>query len=81
MTEAQRYAAMGMEELRATLLKARDDMQDVEDTFYFRMIHTNTHLADDFILDHEEELEEHRARVALLEDIIRQREQQRAKSS
>ncbi len=61
---------MGREELEAALLKARDVLHDVEETFEFMCANTNDHIADAMINHFDEELAESRAEVAGLEKLI-----------
>ncbi|MCK4910689.1 MAG: hypothetical protein KAR83_03555 [Thermodesulfovibrionales bacterium] len=61
---------MGREELEALLLKARDVLYDVEETFEFTCANTNDHIADAMINQFDEELAEGRAEVARLEELL-----------
>ena len=61
---------MGREELEEALLKARDNLYDVEETFEFTCAHTNAHLGDLMIEQFDEELAEGRAEVARLEKLL-----------
>ena len=61
------------EGLKAELQLARERLQDVEETFNFTLANTNTHLADSMVLEFEQELYEHRNKVARLESLLRER--------
>ena len=63
---------MGREEVEAALLKAREVLHDVEETFEFTCAHTNAHLADVMIEQFDEELSESRAEVARLEKLLKE---------
>lgn len=61
---------MSRGEIEAALLKARDVLHDVEETFEFTCANTNAHLADVMIEQFDEELIESRAEVARLEKLL-----------
>ena len=64
------YETLDRAALEAELRRVRDQLEDVEETFNFRLTHTNAHLPDDFVFDHEHEMEELREKVRLLEVLL-----------
>lgn len=54
---------MSREELDAEILRVKDALGDLEETFYFMHIHTNDHLPDAIVHEQEEEIYEYRARL------------------
>lgn len=65
------FEKMGREDLQKELDLARERLKDVEETFYFTLANTNTHLADAMVLEFEQDLYDHRDIVARLEELLR----------
>ena len=68
---------MPIEELRKVLQKAREILDDIEETFEFTCANTNAHLADSMIEEFDVELQENRAIVKMLEDILKEKKDNR----
>lgn len=64
------FAGMSLPELEAALAQARADLADLEETYTFKMTHTNDHIPGAQMLDHVEDIHEARRRVAAIESLV-----------
>jgi len=64
------FDGMGLPELESALARARAELDDLEETYTFKMTHTNDHIPGAQMLDHEEDIHEARRRVAAIESLM-----------